>query len=617
MSATITETERAPSKPVAQPIVNDVVITVATSNGTGSQSANLILMRSIFNMGIPVSGKNMFPSNIQGLPTWFTIRANQAGWTARRRDTDFLIAMNAESAAEDIASLQPGAILILNESLKPYLNRDDLQTYIVPFDKLVVDVCKVGSLRKMVVNIMYVGVIAYLLDMDMDDIKAAVDKQFSSKPKAAEMNKEAAVAGHTWAKENLQKQTKFALVKSDATKGKIIIEGNQAGALGLLFGGIQVVGWYPITPSSSLAEALIDYLDDYRRDPETGKATYAVIQAEDELASMAIVVGAGWAGARSATTTAGPGISLMSELAGLAYFAEIPSVIIDVQRVGPSTGLPTRTCQSDIIKAYNLSHGDCNHPLLLPGSVAECFEFCAESLNLAERLQTLVFVMMDLDLGMNSWMSDPFKPIEKPIDRGKVLSAEDLTRIGKFARYKDVDGDGICYRTLPGTNHPLAAYFTRGTGHTEQATYSEKPHDWQNNMDRLKRKFDTARKLVPQPVIKTSAGAEIGIIAYGSSDPAVEEARYMLSSNDGIETDYLRLRGLPVDTNVRDFIASHRVIYLVEQNRDAQVASILKLDFPELTMRIKSVLHYNGLPIDAQSIVDQVLAYEQKENGKS
>ncbi len=617
MSLTATETQGEVAQSAPKTVVNDVVITVATSNGTGSQSANLILMRSIFNMGIPVSGKNMFPSNIQGLPTWFTVRVNKEGWTARRRDADVFVAMNAESVVEDVAGLRPGAILILNEILKPFLTRTDLQTYIIPFDKLVVPVCKDARLRKMVVNIMYDGVLAYLLDIDMEEVKKAIAKQFAKKASAAQLNTDAAVAGYEWAKENLERQTQFTLKRSTATQGKIIIEGNQAAALGLMFGGIQVVGWYPITPSSSLAESLMDYLHDYRNDPATGKATYAVIQGEDELASMAIVVGAGWAGARAATTTAGPGISLMAELAGLAYFAEIPSVIIDVQRVGPSTGLPTRTCQSDLWKAYHLSHGDCKHPILLPGNVAECYEFAAEALNLAERLQTLVFELTDLDLGMNNWMSDPFKPLAKPIDRGKVLSAADLDRIGKFARYKDVDGDGICYRTLPGTKHPLAAYFTRGTGHTEEATYSEKPHDWQNNMDRLTRKFDTARKLMPKPVIKTTPGADIGIIAFGSSDPAVEEARHMLHTHDGIETDYLRLRALPIDAEVREFIRSHRVVYVVEQNRDAQCAAILKLECPEQTLRIKNVLHYNGLPIDAQSIVDEILIQEHKENGKS
>jgi 2-oxoglutarate ferredoxin oxidoreductase subunit alpha len=595
-----------------KPVVNDLVVTVATSNGTGSQSANLILMRAIFGMGIPVSGKNMFPSNIQGLPTWFTVRANGNGWTARRHDADVLVAMNVESIADDVASLRPGAILVITKSLASHVTRDDLKVYVVPFDELVVPVCKDARLRKMVVNILYVGVLAHLLDIEMDEVKNAIAKQFAKKGSAAKLNTDAAIAGYDWAREHLPKQTEFTLRRAKLTEGQIIIEGNQAAALGLMFGGITVLAWYPITPSSSLCEACIDYLEEYRHDPETGKATYAVVQAEDELASIAMVVGAGWAGARAATATAGPGISLMSEIAGLAYFAEIPAVIIDVQRMGPSTGLPTRTCQGDIWKAYNLSHGDCKHPMLLPGSMAECFEFAAESLNLAERLQTLVFVMTDLDLGMNSWMSAPFQPITKPIDRGKVLTDEDLAKVGEFARYKDIDGDGICYRTLPGSTHPSSAYFTRGTGHTEAATYSEKPADWAGNLDRLTKKFDTARKLLPKPIIKVMPGAPVGIIAFGSSDPAVEEARSLLAAEEGTKTDYLRLRALPIGAEVFEFIDSHPVVYVVEQNRDAQCASILRLECPDRAPLIRSILNYNGLPIDARSIVEGILAGEKR-----
>jgi 2-oxoglutarate ferredoxin oxidoreductase subunit alpha len=605
--------DERPRQAAAQPVVNDVVVTVATSNGTGSQSANLILMRSIFNMGIPVSGKNMFPSNIQGLPTWFTVRANGSGWTARRRDPDVCVAMNIESVVDDIAALKPGAVLVITKKLESFVNRKDLQVHVVPFDELVVPVCKDARLRKMVVNIMYVGVLAHLLDIEMDEVKNAIAKQFAKKASAAALNTQAAVAGYDWARENLPKQKSFTLQRGTATQGKIIIEGNQAAGLGLVFGGVTVLAWYPITPSSSLCESCIDYLEAYRRDPETGKATYAVVQAEDELASIAVVVGAGWAGARAATATAGPGISLMSEIAGLSYFAEIPAVIIDVQRMGPSTGLPTRVSQGDIWKAYNLSHGDCRHPMLLPGNMSECFEFAAEALNLAERLQTLVFVMTDLDLGMNSWMSDPFQPITKPIDRGKVLTDEDLAKVGEFARYKDIDGDGICYRTLPGSAHPASAYFTRGTGHTDAATYSEKPDDWAGNLDRLGRKFDTARKLVPHPVLETMPGAGIGIIAFGSSDPAVQEARHILVHDENTKTDYLRLRGLPIDTDVKDFISSHRVVYVVEQNRDGQCASILRLECPDLAPMIRSILNYNGLPLDAMTVVEEVLRHERKE----
>ena len=617
MSLEVSRDNASKVAPAAGPqAVNDVVITVATSNGTGSQSANLILMRSIFNMGIPVGAKNMFPSNIQGLPTWFTVRANGEGWTARKKHADIVVAMNVESVDDDVAHMRPGDTLIVTKALAGRVKRTDLLVHVVPFDELVVPVCPDTRLRKMVVNILYVGVLAHLLGIEVDELKKAIARQFGKKLKAAELNTQAALHGYEWAKANLPAHPRFSLKRLDKTAGKIVIEGNQAAGLGLVFGGLTFLAWYPITPSSSLCESAIDFLEEHRKDPD-GKATYAVIQAEDEIASIGAVIGAGWAGARAATATAGPGISLMSEFAGLSYFAEIPAVILDVQRMGPSTGLPTRTCQGDIFKAYHLSHGDCKHPLLLPANPAECFEFAAESLNLAERLQTMVFVMLDLDLGMNNWMSEPFTPITTAIDRGKVLSAADLAKVGEFARYKDIDGDGICYRTLPGTDHPLGAYFTRGTGHTDKATYSEKPKDWKNNIDRLARKFDTARKLLPKPIVKTMPGAEVGIIAYGSSDPAIEEARVIMKDEHKLPTDYLRLRGLPIGQETKDFIASHRVVYVVEQNRDAQCASILRLECPEAATKLQSVLHYNGMPLDAVSVVDDITAAEKALKGRS
>ncbi len=597
----------------AGPRINDVVITVATSNGTGSQSANLILMRSIFQMGVPVSGKNMFPSNIQGLPTWFTIRANADGWTARRRDADITVAMNAESVKDDIAGLRPGSVLLLHEDLKDHLNRDDVHAIIVPFTKMVATACPDARLRRLVINILYVGVLARLLQLDMDEVKTAIRRQFAGKEKAAALNEAAAVAAYQWAAENLAPLGGHAIRRDNRTAGKIIIEGNHATAIGLLFGGITVLAWYPITPSSSVCETLISHLDQYRRSPGTGKATFASVQAEDELGAMAMVVGAGWAGARSATATSGPGISLMAELAGLSYFGEIPAVIVDVQRMGPSTGLPTRTSQGDMLKAYNLSHGDCRHPLLIPGNMAECYEFAAEALNLSEKLQTLVLVMTDLDLGMNSWMSDPFDPITTPIERGKVLDAAALEQVAEFARYRDVDGDGIPYRTLPGTRNPKAGFFTRGTGHTDRATYSEKPEDWQDNLDRLARKFETARTLVPRPVVDEPAGARIGVIGYGSSDPAIAEARHLLGAESGTVTGYLRLRALPPGDEVRAFIESRPFTYVVEQNRDAQVATVLRTEYPDLAPRIRSVLHYNGLPIDARTIMEGITRQETQE----
>lgn len=615
MTPAVAETEGEVAQSESQPIVNDLVLNVATQNGSGSQSANLILLRALFRMGIPVSGKNLFPSNIEGLPTWFSIRANDEGWLACKSQTDVMVCMNADTVDEDVAALPPGAVLIVPDTLRSRVTREDLIVYSVPFAQLVKEACPDTRLRKKIVNVIYTGVLARVIGIEMDEIRAAIDHQFGGKPKAAQLNKDAAQAGYDWAHNNLEEQHRFRVRRSNRTEGKIIIEGNEAAALGLLFGGITVLAWYPITPSSSLCETLAAYLEKYRRDPETGKATYAVVQAEDEMASIGIVVGAGWMGARAATATAGPGISLMAEMAGLSYFAEVPAVIIDVQRMGPSTGLPTRTSQGDILKAYHLSHGDCKHVLLIPGNVEECYRFAAEALELAEQLQTLVFVMSDLDLGMNKWMADPFGPLTAPLVRGKVLSKEDLDRVNGFERYKDVDGDGIPYRTLPGTEHPKAAFFTRGTGHNTRAGYSEKATDWQANMDRLRRKFDTARDLVPKPVLSEAPGAKFGLLAYGSSDPAVEEARHILADDHGLETNYLRVRALPPNGDVRAFLDRHDRVYVVDQNRDGQMATILMSEYPRYAARLRHVRHYNGLPIDALSIVEQVLDQEARKGG--
>jgi len=615
MSQAVADPDANPGRPAMSPTVNDIVIKIATPNGSGSQSANLILMRSVFTLGLPVGAKNLFPSNIQGLPTWFIVRVNENGWLAHRRRTNLMVAMNPQTAAEDIAELAPGSMLVIDETFKPMIARDDLTTFLVPFNTLVKDACPDTRLRKMVVNVMYVGVLASLLGIEFEEIAAAVDWQFAKKVKAAELNKTAALAAYTWAEEHLEKQTLHRLERRALTEGKIVIEGNEASALGMMFGGVTFVAWYPITPSSSLCEHLIKYLGKYRCDPETGQATYAVIQAEDELASMGMVIGAGWAGARSFTATSGPGLSLMAEMAGLAYFAEVPSVIVDVQRMGPSTGLPTRTSQGDVGKAYTLSHGDCKHVLLIPGNMRECFEFSQEALELAETLQTIVFVMSDLDLAMNKWMSDTFTPPTKPLARGKVLTEEDLDRGVEFARYRDVDGDGIPYRTLPGTQHPNAAYFTRGTGHTDTAIYSEKPEHWQKNIDRLQRKFDTAREMVPRPLVDDVEDAAAGIIAYGSSDPAVCEARHILATKHGVKTAYLRLRALPVNGEVRAFCKRHPLVCVVEQNRDGQVASILRSEYPEFGTRLKTVLHYDGMPLDADTVVELVLQRMAEQKG--
>jgi 2-oxoglutarate ferredoxin oxidoreductase subunit alpha len=592
-------------------IVNDFSIQAGTVNGSGSQSANNVLLRSIFRMGIPVSGKNLFPSNIAGLPTWYTIRASKHGYVARKKEIDIAIAMNPETAREDILSLPAGAVAIYDEMLNLQQYREDVTCYPVPFDKLTAAACPEAKLRKLVRNMVYVGVVAQLLQMDMACVERELRKQFAKKQRAADLNWDAVQAGYDYAAQSLPKRDPFVLERMHATDGKIIIDGNAAAALGAMFAGVTVVTWYPITPSSSVIEQLIDYMRKYRVDAD-GKSTFAIMQAEDELAAIGAVIGAGWAGARSMTATSGPGISLMAEFAGLGYFSEIPGVIFDIQRVGPSTGMPTRTMQGDLLSVAYLSHGDTKHVMLLPGSVQECFEFAMAAFDLSERLQTPVFVLSDLDLGMNNWMSDPFGYPEKPIDRGKVLTAEQLEKAGGFARYRDVDGDAIPYRTLPGTNHPLAAYFTRGSGHNEKGQYSERPDDYEALMQRLTRKFETARTLVPAPVVVQAGKSKIGIIAFGTSDFAVGESRDQLLKEYGVETDYLRLRAFPFTRSVHDFIAQHERVYVVEQNRDAQMLSLLKLDLPpEETVKLRSIRHFNGLPIDARSVTDAFVMQEE------
>ncbi len=594
-----------------KPVINDFTIQVATVNGSGSQSANSVLLRAIFGMGIPVSGKNLFPSNIAGLPTWYTIRASKHGYVARKKEVDILIAMNAETAKEDILSLPAGAAAIHEDSLDLKQYRSDVVCYPVPFDKLTAAVCPEAKLRKLVRNMVYVGVVARLISLDMKAVETALRRQFAKKQKAADLNWAAVEAGYNYASESLTKQDPFVLERMHATDGKIIIDGNAAAALGAMFAGVTVVTWYPITPSSSVVEQLIDYLKKYRVEPD-GKATFAVVQAEDELAAIGMVLGAGWAGARSMTATSGPGISLMAEFAGLGYFAELPGVIFDIQRVGPSTGLPTRTAQADLLSIAYLSHGDTKHVMLLPGSVKECFEFAQAAFDLAEQLQTPVFVLSDLDLGMNNWMSEQFDYPEKPLNRGKVLSADDLTRLNGFARYKDVDGDAIPYRTLPGTDHPQASYFTRGSGHNEKAQYTERPDDYQNLMERLNRKFETARTLVPKPIVVQTGKSKIGLIAFGTSDFALIESRDQLKKEYGVETDYLRIRAFPFTSEVHEFVASHDRVYVVEQNRDAQMLSLLKLDLPaEDAVKLRSVRHFNGLPIDARSVTDALILQEE------
>jgi 2-oxoglutarate ferredoxin oxidoreductase subunit alpha len=590
-------------------VVNDFSIQVATVNGSGSQTANLVLLRSIFQMGVPVSGKNMFPSNIAGLPTWYTIRANKDGYIGRKKEVDFLVAMNPETAREDVLTLEPGAAVLYDEPLKLNALRSDLIFYPVPFDKIVAEVCKDAKLRRLVKNMIYDGVLSKLLNVDMAQMEHALRKQLGKKLKAVELNLGALKAGYEFAEKHLPKQDPYWVEPMNRTQGMILVEGNAAGALGSMMAGVTVVAWYPITPSSSLPEALIGYMKKYRHDPATGKATYAIVQAEDEIASIGMVIGAGWAGARAMTSTAGPGISLMSEFAGLAYYAEVPGVVFNIQRVGPSTGLPTRTAQGDLASTALLSHGDTKQIMLIPASVEECYTMAMEAFDLAERFQTLVFVMSDLDLGMNTWMSKPFPYPEGPIDRGKVLDEATLARLGEWGRYKDVDGDGIPYRTVPGDGLP--AYFTRGSGHNERGQYSERPDDYVNNMDRLARKFETARRFVPRPEVSYGEGAEIGLIGFGTSHWAIDESRDQLEKETGIRTSYLRLRAYPFTTELEEFVSRHARIYVVEQNRDAQMLGLMRLEFaPEAIGKLRSVLHYSGLPIDARSITDEILVQE-------
>jgi 2-oxoglutarate ferredoxin oxidoreductase subunit alpha len=600
----------------ADRIVNDMSIQFATVNGSGSQSANNIITKAIFRMGIPVGPKNLFPSNIQGLPTWYTIRISKHGYRARKKELDWVVCMNPDTLVEDVKSVQPGGVVVYNTDILPkgYTpTRSDVIYYPIPFTSIARDKVKDVKLRKLLVNVLYVGVLTELLGIDVSVVEGVIRDTFASKPKAIDANLEALHAGMTYAKENLKKQDKYRLESMGENKNMFLAEGNSLAALGCVMGGCTVVGWYPITPSSSLAESFMAYCEKHRKD-DKGNANFAIIQAEDELASIGMVLGAGWAGARAMTATSGPGISLMAEFAGLAYFAEIPSVIFNVQRMGPSTGLPTRTCQGDILSAATLSHGDTKHVLLIPGTPEEAYEFSRISFDLAEQLQTLVFVMLDLDLGMNIWNCTNLAYPTEPFKRGKVVSAKDLDseRFKNWGRYKDIDGDGVPYRSLPGTEHNRAAYFTRGTGHTEMATYSEKPEDWQKNIDRLDKKWETARGLVPKPIISGNKN-KVGIIYYGTTDLCMNESIDQLRSSK-LEVDTCRIRAVPITDDVIEFIKTHDRVYVVEQNRDGQMEDLLRMRIKDgnLINKIRSFRHYNGMPLDARTVTDGVLSFEKK-----
>ncbi|MFS8137897.1 MAG: 2-oxoacid:acceptor oxidoreductase subunit alpha [Thermomonas sp.] len=584
--------------------VNDFVVKFANVNGSGSASANELFAKAILRMGVPVSPRNIFPSNIQGLPTWYEVRVTEAGWLGRRGGVDMLVAMNPQTWDDDLKELPPGGYLFYDNS-KPMPKskfRDDITIIGVPLTEICNATYDDPRQRQLFKNIMYVGALSALLDVDVDTIETLIGEQYKSKPNLLPPNIEALHLGRNWVREHLPHPIGLQVRKADAVGDKIFVEGNAAAALGCVYGGATVCAWYPITPSSSLAEAFQKNCQKYRIDAE-GHARFAVIQAEDEIASIGIVVGAGWNGARAFTSTSGPGISLMNEFIGLAYFAEIPVTIINVQRGGPSTGMPTRTQQSDVLACAYASHGDTKHVLLFPEDPTECFDFAADALDLADRLQTPVFVMSDLDIGMNQRLCAPFKWDDARIyDRGKVMTAADLDAGKEFARYKDVDGDGIPYRTWPGTHADKGAYFTRGTSRDPQAKYSERGADYIYNMQRLLQKFDSAKALVPQPVIQQlGSPTPHAAIFYGSTSPAMAEAVEHLG-DDGITLDTLRIRAFPFPESIHDFINAHDTVFVVEQNRDGQLRSLLVNEFGIDPARLIAVLHYDGTPITARFI---------------
>jgi len=590
---------------VTEPIVNDLTIQAATVNGSGSQTANLVLTRAIFHMGIPVAPKNVFPSNIEGLPTWYQLRITPEGHMARSDKVDVLIAFNVATWREDLKTVRPGGVVVHEEAFSTADARTDVTYYPVPFAKLAKSKIQSDTLRKQLANMIYVGVVAGVLGIPWEALEHGVKRQFLAKPKAVPVNLDAMKVGFDYWQDNFSKQDPYRLeTMSGVVEGKVLVEGNQAAALGALMGGVTVVAWYPITPSSSLCEYLIAYADRFRSDGN-GEKKISVVQAEDELAAVGMAIGAGWAGARAMTSTSGPGISLMAEFSGLAYYAEVPVVIFDIQRIGPSTGLPTRTSQADLGFVYTLSHGDTKHLVLLPGTVEECYEFARDAFDYADRFQTPVFILSDLDLGMNLWMTPEFKYPEKKFDRGKVLSKDDLEKLaGEWGRYRDVDGDGVTYRTLPGTDHPAAGYFTRGSGHDENARYTEGADAYARNMDRLARKLESARPALPAPVVDEK-GRKVGLIAFGSTHAAVVEAR------ESVEFDYLRVRALPLSDDVVRFVLGHERVYIVEQNRDGQLFDLVRLALPpHLVDRVRSIRHYNGQPIPASAIIEPLKQQE-------
>ena len=588
--------------------VNDFVIKIATVNGNGSASANTLLMKSIFRSGIPVMGKNYFPSNIQGLPTWYEIRVTRDAYVARSGRVDIMVAMNAETYAKDVKEVAPGGYLIFDSTWpRPaLLKREDITVLGVPLARMCNENFNGVRTRILMKNICYAGVLVALLDLDLERIRELLAQTYAKKPQLVDSNMKAIQLGFDHAKAHFTCPLPLRVEPMNGTAGNILIDGNTAAGLGCLFAGATVAAWYPITPSTSLMDAFKAFCDRTRVDAATGAKNFAFIQAEDELAAIGMVIGASWNGARAFTATSGPGISLMNEFIGLAYYAEVPAVIFDIQRVGPSTGMPTRTQQCDVMAAAYASHGDTRHVCLYPSNPEECFYMAVQAFDLAERLQTPVLVLSDLDIGMNDWMcrdlkwDDAYKP-----DRGKMLTAEEIAKLEKFHRYFDKDGDGIAYRTLPGVS-PKAAYFTRGSGHNQYGAYTEDSAEYQIVLDRLLKKWTTAKKLMPRAVIDATAGSDIGIVSLGSCDGAIREAIDVLKTH-GVSVNYMRVRSFPFTEDVERFLANHRVLFVVEQNRDAQFRSLLTLETAVEKSKLRSLLHYSGLPISSSFIVEGVL----------
>jgi 2-oxoglutarate ferredoxin oxidoreductase subunit alpha len=589
--------------------VNDFVVKFANVNGTGSASANSLIMKAVFRMGVPVTGKNYFPSNIQGLPTWYEIRVTRDGYAARASHVDIMVAMNAETYSKDVRELSSGGYLIYDSTWprSSLLQRGDITVIGVPLAKLVNENFEGVRNRILLKNVAYAGVLAALIDVELEVLVGLLSESYGKKPKLLDSNTKALRLGFDYAKEHLAAPLPLRVERMDKTRGHIMIDGNTAAGLGCVYAGATIGAWYPITPSTSLMDAFKGFCERYRVDPETGERNYAILQAEDELAAVGMVLGASWNGARAFTPTSGPGISLMNEFVGLAYYAEVPCVIFDVQRVGPSTGLPTRTQQSDLMLCAYASHGDTRHVLLFPANPQECFYMAVQAFDIAERLQTPVFVLSDLDIGMNDWMcpdlewDDAYRP-----DRGKMLSAEELAKLDKFYRYVDRDDDGITYRTLPGTS-AKGAYFTRGSGHNQYGAYTEDSVEYQVVLDRLKRKFSRSTRFLPKPVLIGKGNSEVGVVSLGSCDGAIREALDVLGRQK-VEVDYLRVKAFPFNNEVEAFLKAHSIIFVVEQNRDAQLKSLLTLETAVEKSKLLSILSYSGFPISAQPIVDGIRA---------